>query len=268
VALLLAAHRVAATRRRNADLSYRAADELLADLRAIQLSLAAAGATRQAYGELQHLIWQVESFGFHLAQLEIRQHSSVHTTALAEIRAGGELSLATEQVLATIRVMAQIQQRFGVEACRRYVVSFTRSADDVAAVHELARHALDEREIVLDVVPLFETGDDLASCVEVLDGVIALPETRRRLLATGRRLEVMLGYSDSAKDVGPVSATLALYDAQARLAAWASRHAIRLTLFHGRGGALGRGGVRPTGRCWLRHRARSPAGSRSPSRVR
>ena len=258
VALLLAAHRVAATRLRNADLSYRSAPELLADLHAIQTSLAA-GAARQAYGELQHLIWQVESFGFHLAELEVRQHSGVHAAALAEIQNGGELSPATEDVLATFRVMAQIQQRFGTDACRRYVVSFTRSAEDVAAVHELAHHALDGRELVLDVVPLFETGEDLARCIEVLDGVIAMPETRRRLTATGRRFEVMLGYSDSAKDIGPVSATLALYDAQARLAAWAGRHAIRLTLFHGRGGALGRGGG-PANRAVLAQAPGSVAG--------
>jgi phosphoenolpyruvate carboxylase len=259
VALLLAAHRVAATRRRNADLSYRSADELLADLRAVQHSLASAGAPRQAYGQLQHLIWQVESFGFHLAELEIRQHSGVHAAALMEIRGRGELSHATEEVLATIRVMAQIQQRYGVEACRRYVVSFTRSVEDITAVYELAHHALDGRELVLDVVPLFETGEDLAGCIDVLDAVIALPETRRRLSATGRRLEVMLGYSDSAKGIGPVSATLALYDAQARLAAWAGKHAIQLTLFHGRGGALGRGGG-PANRAVLAQAPGSVAG--------
>ena len=263
VALLLVDQRVAATRRGDADLSYGSPDELMADLRAIQVSLASAGAVRQAYGELQHLIWQVESFGFHLAELEIRQHSSVHTTALAEIQGGGELSPATQDVLGSLRVMAQIQRQFGADACRRYVVSFTRSAADVGAVHELARHALagamPGRQLVLDVVPLFETGEDLARCVEVLDGIIALPDVRRRLSATGRRLEVMLGYSDSAKDVGPVSATLALYDAQARLVAWASRHAIRLTLFHGRGGALGRGGG-PANRAVLAQAPGSVAG--------
>ncbi|MET0711372.1 MAG: phosphoenolpyruvate carboxylase, partial [Jiangellaceae bacterium] len=263
VALLLVDQRVAATRRGDADLSYGLADELIADLRAIQLSLAAAGAVRQAYGELQHLIWQVESFGFHLAELEIRQHSSVHTAALAEIQGGGELSPATEDVLGSLRVMARIQRQFGADACRRYIVSFTRSAADVGAVYELARHALagamPVRQLVLDVVPLFETGEDLARCVEVLDGIIALPDVRRRLSATGRRLEVMLGYSDSAKDVGPVSATLALYDAQARLVAWASRHAIRLTLFHGRGGALGRGGG-PANRAVLAQAPGSVAG--------
>ena len=242
VALLLASERVAATRRRDADLAYGSPAELLADLRVVQRSLDAAGARRQAYGELQHLVWQVESFGFHLAELEVRQHSRVHAAALAEVRAGGDLSPETEEVLATLRVVGQLQQRFGPEACRRYVVSFTQTAEDVQAVLELAAHALDGRDVELDVVPLFETGDDLDRCVDVLEEVLKLPAVRRRLSATGRRFEVMLGYSDSAKDVGPVSATLALYDAQARLTSWAARHALRLTLFHGRGGSLGRGG--------------------------
>ena len=90
-------------------------------------------------------------------------------------------------MLATFRAMADIQQRFGPDACGRYVVSFTRSAADVAAVHELALLALGGREVVLDVVPLFETGDDLDQCTDVLDEVIALPQTRRRLSATARR---------------------------------------------------------------------------------
>src|SRR5690606_9775266 len=81
--LLYVAQRIAATRRRDLDLAYRSPDELLADLRLCQSSLVAAGAVRQAYGELQHLIWQVETFGFHLAELEVRQHSQVHAAALA-----------------------------------------------------------------------------------------------------------------------------------------------------------------------------------------
>ncbi|MFC9086672.1 phosphoenolpyruvate carboxylase [Nocardiopsis dassonvillei] len=241
--LLLAAARLRATRERDADLAYPDADAFLADLRTVQESLAEAGAVRQAYGELQHLVWQAQTFGFHLAELEIRQHSEVHAAALAELREGGELSERTEEVLATIRVIAWIQERFGVEACRRYVVSFTRSAEDIAAVYELAAHALPAGRVpVLDVVPLFETGADLDASPHVLDGMLKLPQVNRRLDETGRRIEVMLGYSDSAKDVGPVSATLRLYDAQARLAAWAEEHDVRLTLFHGRGGSLGRGG--------------------------
>jgi phosphoenolpyruvate carboxylase len=241
LALLVAAERLRATRERNADLGYPDADALLADLLTVQRSLAAAGAVRLAYGDLQHLVWQVRTFGFHLAELEVRQHSQVHSAALAEVQAGVTLSAATEEVLATLRVVAAVQQRFGVEACRRYVVSFTHSSADVAAVYALAEHAV-SGPLSLDVVPLFETGDDLARCVEVLDEVIALPAVRGRLSATGRRLEVMVGYSDSAKDIGPVAATLLLDDVQQQLAHWAARHAIRLTIFHGRGGALGRGG--------------------------
>ncbi|MFI6574600.1 phosphoenolpyruvate carboxylase [Nocardiopsis sp. NPDC050513] len=241
--LLLCAARLRATRERDADLAYATAADFLADLRVVQDSLVAAGAVRQAYGELQHVIWQAETFGFHLAELEIRQHSEVHAAALAELRAGERPSERTEEVLATLRVISWIQERFGVEACRRYIVSFTRSAEDIAAVYELAGYALPaDRVPVLDVIPLFETGADLDASPDVLAGMLELPGVQRRLAESGRRIEVMLGYSDSAKDVGPVSATLRLYDAQARLAAWAREHDVRLTLFHGRGGSLGRGG--------------------------
>ncbi len=241
--LLFAAQRIRATRERNADLSYPGPETLLADLRTVQDSLGAAGAHRQANGELQHLLWQVETFGFHLAELEIRQHSEVHARALQEVRAGEGLSEMTEEVLATLRVVAWIQERFGEAACSRYIVSFTRSAADIAAVYELAAHALPAgRAPALDVIPLFETGADLEAAPRVLDGMLQVPDVQRRLHQTGRRMEVMLGYSDSAKDVGPVSATLRLYDAQAQLASWAQTNDITLTLFHGRGGSLGRGG--------------------------
>lgn len=257
--LLLAARRLAATRARDADFGYPRASDYLHELKVLQDSLVSAGAPRQAYGELQQLIWQVGSFGFHLAELEVRQHSSVHAKALEEVLNGGELSAQTEEVLATLRVIGQIQQRFGPDACRRYVVSFTRNAADLAAVYELADAAMDGRPIELDVVPLFETGEDLQNSVEVLDNAIQLTRVRHRLTANDRRFEVMLGYSDSAKDVGPVSATLALYDAQARITAWAERNAIRLTLFHGRGGALGRGGG-PANRAVLAQAPGSVAG--------
>jgi phosphoenolpyruvate carboxylase len=212
---------------------------LLDDLCTVRDSLASAGAPRLAYGELQHLIWQAETFGFNLAELEVRQHSTVHALALAEVSADTQ-SETTREVLDTLGVMASIQSRFGPEACRRYVVSFTRSADDVAAVYELARQT--PMPPVLDVIPLFETLDDLARAVEVMEKVITLPPVRERLAANGRQLEVMLGYSDSAKEAGPLSATIALHDAQAALSVWAASRKIELTLFHGRGGALGRGG--------------------------
>jgi phosphoenolpyruvate carboxylase len=251
--LLYLAQRLEATRlARPADagLAYRSAEEFLADLRLLQRALADAGAIRQAYGELQHLIWQAETFGFHLAELEVRQHSAVHAAALAELRevtAGQDLSARTAEVLATFRAIAEIQRRHGPRACRHYVVSFTTSAADIAAVYELAEHACPGGPPVLDVVPLFESGEDLANAPAVLDDMLALPPVARRLAATGRRLEVMLGYSDSAKELGMVSATLRLFDVQFRLARWAAERGVTLVLFHGRGGALGRGGG-PAGR--------------------
>ena len=252
--LLYTAARLEATRNCHADLAYSGPAEFIADLRLVQQSLAAASARQQAYGEVQHLIWQAETFGFHLAELEIRQHSAVHARVLAEMRAapaGEPLSAAAEEVLATLRVAAWIQRRFGPEACQRYVVSFTRSVEDIAAVYELAQRALpDGNAPVLDVVPLFESGEDLANAPRVLTEMLKLPPVADRLAANSRQLEAMLGYSDSAKELGPVSATLRLFDAQAELAAWAEAHDVRLTLFHGRGGALGRGGG-PTGQAVL-----------------
>lgn len=242
--MLTVAERIGATRRRDADLAYTSADELLADLRVVQESLAAAGDDRKAYGDVQHLIWQVETFGFHLAELEVRQHSKVHVQTLAEIDGGGPLGETSEEVLEVFRAIAGIQRRHGELAARRYIVSFTTRAEDIAAVYRLAEHALGSAQDapVLDVIPLFETFADLQASTDVLENMLALPEVRARLEATGRRLEVMLGYSDSSKDVGPVAATLALYDAQSRIAEWAQRSDVTLTLFHGRGGALGRGG--------------------------
>ena len=254
--LLFLAERIRATRLRRADLAFPDCAAFLAGLRLVQESLAAAGAAQQAFGELQNLIWQAETFGFHAASLEVRQHSAVHGQALREIIGGGELSAQTAEVLATLRAVAWIQGRFGVDACRRYVVSFTRSADDVEAVYRLARMAAHGGpEPVLEVVPLFESGADLRNATRVLDEMLALRPVAERLAGDGESgggpgLEVMLGYSDSAKELGPVSATLALYDAQERLTRWAAERGIRLTLFHGRGGALGRGGG-PAGRAVL-----------------
>jgi phosphoenolpyruvate carboxylase len=191
----------------------------------------------------------------------------VHARVLRELRAAGPPGIDTEgspqaqEVLATFRAVGWIQDRFGVDACRRYVVSFTRSAGDIAAVYELARYAAaGGRMPVLDVVPLFESAADLANAPAVLTGMVALPEVAERLEATGGHLEAMLGYSDSAKELGPASATLRLFDAQARLAEWAAAHHIKLTLFHGRGGALGRGGG-PAGRAVLAQAPGSVNGS-------
>ncbi|MFT4305364.1 MAG: phosphoenolpyruvate carboxylase [Microbacterium sp.] len=240
--LLLIARRIAATR--DGGSGYADPDELLADLRLVQDSLVAAGAARQAYGQVQELIWQVETYGFHLAELEVRQHSAVHAKVLAELDAGAERSELAEEVLSVFRTIADIQSRLGQRAAGRYIVSFTQSAQDLANVHRLARYAVGPGATppVLDVIPLFETFADLQAAPGILAEIVEHPQFAARLEATGRRLEVMLGYSDSSKDVGPVAANLALYEAQALIAAWADENGIELTLFHGRGGALGRGG--------------------------
>jgi phosphoenolpyruvate carboxylase len=274
--LLLAAERLAVTRAallsgRDADPpggGYRDPGEFLDDVRLVQASLAAAGAARLAYGELQHLAWQAETFGFHLASLEVRQHAAVHAEVLAALapdaagdaaaldrlategwgaKAPGDIGGTARELLDTLRVMAELQARYGPEACRRYVVSFSRSAADLAAVQALARLAVPDGSLALDVVPLFESRADLERAPDVLEEYLALPGAGAWLERRGRRLEVMLGYSDSAKDAGFLAANLALYRAQGELAAWAAGRGIDLVLFHGRGGALGRGGG-PAGR--------------------
>jgi phosphoenolpyruvate carboxylase len=240
--LLSVADRIRATRLTSRAIAYSSPADLIDDLRVAQQSLAGAGARRLAYGDLQNLIWQVETFGFHLAELEVRQHSRVHEAALAELRSGARRSPQTEEVLETFRVIKGIQERFGADACRRYVVSFTRHADDIATVYLLADAAVGAANGPdIEVTPLFETVEDLGRARSILDGMVELQPVQRQVERTGR-LEVMLGYSDSTKEVGPVSASLALYAAQAELVRWATDRGIRLTLFHGRGGALGRGG--------------------------
>lgn len=250
--MLLITRRIAATRHRDADLAYRDPADLLADLRIVQDSLVSAGAPRQAYGHLQQLLWQVETFGFHLAELEVRQHAAVHAKVLAECEAAagadgqltGTLSTQAEEVLEVFRTIAQIQHRYGPGAAGRYIVSFTQSATDLANVRALARFAAGPGGTppVLDVIPLFETFADLQAAPGIMAEIVTDPDFAARLDQTDRHLEVMLGYSDSSKDVGPVAANLALYEAQAKIGAWAKAAGIHLTLFHGRGGALGRGG--------------------------
>ncbi|HET7761082.1 MAG TPA: phosphoenolpyruvate carboxylase [Phycicoccus sp.] len=272
--LLLVAARLEATRREQAGMAYSGPEEALADLRLVQDSLVAAGDARTAHGELQDVVWTLETFGFHLAELEVRQHSAVHRAALAELLAllpeghrpgdpqaaaadaflldrlavegwpelTGRVGDRAREVLDTLRVMSWLQQRWGRRSCGRYVVSFSQSAADLVAVRALARLAVGGRPLALDVVPLFETGADLDASDATLEEWLTLRSTARWLDEVDRRVEVMLGYSDSAKDVGPTSATLALHRAQSALVDWARRHAVELTLFHGRGGSLGRGG--------------------------
>ena len=234
-----------------------------AELVVLQDALAADGLARVAWGEIADLRWQLATFGFHLASLEVRQHSGVHRAALAALAAGAppetEVShgVRLDEVLATFRSIARLQERYGVEACRRYVISFTTAPGDVAAVLELARIAADPDVFgrptpafadlpaalpVLDVVPLLESADALGGAGVLLDSLLADPAYRAHLRSRGDTQEVMLGYSDSSKENGFLAANWLLYGAQEALVAVAARHGVALTLFHGRGGAIGRGG--------------------------
>jgi phosphoenolpyruvate carboxylase len=268
---------------------YENPGQLAAELEEMQRCLVADRLPRVAYGEVQDFLWQVETFGFHLASLELRQHSEVHEAAIAALsgRAGGTDEATTAgrsaapdlnaelvpgvtaaEVLATFRAAAAIQRRFGEEACHRYVISFTRSADDVVRILDLVELAADPAISAaatgglapgaagLDIVPLFESSDALTGCGELLEALLADPRYRRHLAGRGDRQEVMLGYSDSNKESGFLAAIWMLYRAQARLADVARRHGIELTLFHGRGGAIGRGGG-PTNRAILAQAPRS-----------
>ena len=224
---------------------YSGPAELLDELVEVQHALAEAGLPRAAWGEVHDFLWQVQTFGFHLATLEVRQHAAVHQRALANRDGGGveadEERPRREEVLETFRAMARMQRQFGPDAVARYVVSFTSSARDVTDVLDLAADA-GAGELVLDVVPLFESSAALTAAGSIVEVLLDDPRYRAHLRGRGDRQEVMLGYSDSTKESGYVSANWLLHRAQAALAGVAARHDIELTLFHGRGGAIGRGG--------------------------
>ena len=230
---------------------YEDAAELDAELAEIQDALVEDDLARVAWGEVAELRWQLATFGFHLAALEVRQHSAVHRAALAALAAGAETTVEAapgvpvEEILATFRSIAAMQERFGEAACGRFVVSFTLGASDATDVLRLARLAMEGSggaEPILDVVPLFESSDALAAAGPILDELLRDPAYRAHLATRGDRQEVMLGYSDSNKESGFLAAAWMLHRAQEALVAVAREHGIELTLFHGRGGAIGRGG--------------------------
>jgi phosphoenolpyruvate carboxylase len=255
VYLLYAAERLAATRSRDADLGYGGPAGFLADLRLVQSSLAAAGATRQAYGELQHLVWQAETFGFHwptsgqaaLPGCAKALADSAHRRLRLGPAAGAAVSADPGVPPGHVRSSRSAPVQGGLPPVHHLVHHLGRRCRGrlrLAGMRSPTRRPGPRRGAAV------RSGDDLARAPAVLTAMLELPAVAARLAANGRHLEVMLGYSDSAKELGPASATLRLFDAQAAMAAWAAEHDVRLTLFHGRGGALGRGGG-PAGRAVL-----------------
>jgi phosphoenolpyruvate carboxylase len=246
------------------------------DLQLVRDYVLASGAEQACRTTLDPLYAAVRAHGFHGFMMDVRDHSEVHAAAVGELlprsddgRSGaeslrslltrkrgpkgnpGKLSPETRQVIETFGAIRTIQDEAGPPAACTYIVSMTRSIEDVLRVLVLAREAelvdLARKKAVsrLDVVPLFETLEDLEQAPVVMRALLDDPVYSRQLEARGRRQEVMIGYSDSGKDAGMIAASWGLYRAQESLADLFREAGIELRLFHGRGGSVGRGGGSP-----------------------
>lgn len=273
---------VASVRSKLAQGEYADADSLLTDLRELQRGLREAGCALSAnYGLLPRLVRMVRVFGLHLAALDIREHSDRHEMAVAALlEAAGRPGYAdlgeeerqrwlteellnprplvmpdwrseeAESVREVYRVVRRAQEDLGSDCVRCSIVSMTHGPSDLLEVLVLMKDAGLVRYVEglpcgsLDVVPLLETIEDLRSAETLLATLWSNKAYRAYLRSRGDRQEVMLGYSDSSKDGGYLAATWSLYATQARVAELARRHGVRLSLFHGRGGTVGRGGGR------------------------
>ncbi len=253
--------------------------EFLGELDIVRASLEANGSHLLAHGRLRRLRRAVKVFGFHLAALDLRQNSDVHVRTVHELieaaRPGvdytgrnedGRIALLLGE-LATPRLLSspyldyseetagelkifhaarEAHERYGRESIENVVISKADGVSDILEVALLLKEVglLRPREGRLDVniVPLFETIDDLRACGATMDALLGLPAYRRLLESRGMVQEVMLGYSDSNKDGGFLTSGWELYKAQTILVDVFRRHGIQLRLFHGRGGTVGRGG--------------------------
>ena len=255
--------------------------ELLADLDVVDASLRANGSAVLADDRLARLREAVRVFGFHLAGLDLRQNSEVHEEVVAELLAwagvhpdygslpepervellaaelatrrplvgdGAELSELARKELDILAAGARAVNVFGAPAVPNYIISMCQSVSDMLEAAILLKEVglLDasgsQPYSPVGIVPLFETIDDLQRGSSILEAVLDLPLYRGLVSARGDSQEVMLGYSDSNKDGGYLAANWALYRAELDLVESARKTGIRLRLFHGRGGTVGRGG--------------------------
>jgi phosphoenolpyruvate carboxylase len=260
--------------------SYVASSELEEDLEIISESLKRHGSSGIAEQRLLPLKRAVQIFGFHLAPVDLRQNSAVHESVIAELFAGcgicenyatlnevekvallsrelntarllaspylrlSELALSE---LAIFRKAAEVHARFGAAAIPRMIISMGKSLSDLLEVATLCKEVGlarggDMPHLAVAIVPLFETIEDLQNAPHVMREAFAHPLYRKWLSAQGDAQEIMLGYSDSNKDGGYFTANWSLYRAQQALVACFAEHNVRLCLFHGRGGSIGRGG--------------------------
>jgi phosphoenolpyruvate carboxylase len=238
--------------------AYCSVQDFVDDLETLRASLAANGGIRIARTLIDPLILQVRTFGLHLHTLDIRQHARVHAAALGEaigdtiapaLKSG--LSQETASVLETFRVVAEVKAGCSPETIRQYVISGASSVEDVLAVIRLARlggvaveGAGEEPGLDpgLMPVPLFESIEDLRNAPSICRELWSRPDYRRLLESWGNWQEIMLGYSDSNKDGGMLTSTWEIFRAHRDLHVVAREAGIKLRIFHGRGGTVGRGG--------------------------
>ncbi len=258
--------------------AYPAADGFRSDLQLIRESLSAGGGERLASSLLDPLLRRIDTFGFHLHSLDIRQHAKVHANAIAELAAGGTIctisstalpsapSAATTELLDTLRAIAELKRNYPPQAIQSYVISGASSVQDTLSLVWLLElcgvrvAANDNDDPGVMPVPLFESIEDLRQAPQICRTLWTSAEYQPFLDSWGRRQEVMLGYSDSNKDGGMLTSTWEIYKTHRELHRVADECGVRLVLFHGRGGTVGRGGG-PT------HRAivAQPAGAFSGS---
>jgi phosphoenolpyruvate carboxylase len=249
-------HRLRATRDRS-DGAYANAEEYAFDLRIARQSLLDHRGEALAAFTLDPLLRLVETFGFTLHVLDIRQHADVHRRATGELALGSRIddaaslpgvpSQQTSEVLETLRTVATLKRDFDPSAIRAYVISGARNAEDVLRAVWLARASGVQvegngRDPGLMPVPLFETIEDLRSCASTCRTLWGSPAYQPLLDSWQRRAEVMLGYSDSNKDGGMLTSTWEVWKAHRALHEAAHACDVDLQLFHGRGGTVGRGG--------------------------
>jgi phosphoenolpyruvate carboxylase len=252
---------------------YDCAASFRADIALLDDSLRRHSGANAGHFAVQRLLWRIDTFGFHLATLDLRQHAEVHDAALAALlgdeqwsgrepaakarylrrlldddavpRAGSTPVTGAEDTLEVFRTVGRALPSFGHHAFGAYIISMSRSAADALGVLVLARSAdcVDGNgHVPLDIVPLFETVDDLDGATQTMRSLFEDPAYRRHLVARGGSQMVMLGYSDSARDAGIVASRWALQQAQIALQALGRETGLRITFFHGRGGSLSRGG--------------------------
>lgn len=259
---------------------YDKPQDYMADLDILIHSLEQHGALYISQGRLSNLRRAVEVFGFHLAPLDMRQHSAIHEQTVSELLAHGGIlanyaeldeaarraillkTLQADQLLMgdveqyseiaqselrILQVAAQIHQRFGHEAMPNHIISKTDAVSDMLELALMLQQVNllergDAPQLHINIIPLFETIEDLRGCGPIMKDLFNLPYYRQLLAKRGNTQEVMLGYSDSNKDGGYVTANWELYKAELELVKVFNQYGIELRLFHGRGGTVGRGG--------------------------